>query len=88
MALPPDELFRRALGLLQAGEVAEAERLFKDILRAQPRHAGALNLLAIVTMQTGRLAEAEDYAKRALKESPQSDATHYNYGLISRRSAA
>ena len=82
MALPPDEVFRRSFALLQAGQVADAEHSFKELLRAQPRHAGALNLLAILTMQMGRLAEAEDYARRALKESPKSDVTLYNYGVI------
>ena len=52
------------------------------LLHAHPTHAGALNLLAILTMQTGRLAEAEDYARRALMENPGSDVTLYNYGLI------
>ena len=82
MALPPDEMFQRAFALLQAGQVADAERSFKELLHAHPTHAGALNLLAILTMQTGRLAEAEDYARRALKENPGSDVTLYNYGLI------
>jgi predicted O-linked N-acetylglucosamine transferase (SPINDLY family) len=75
-------MFRSALAFLQAGQVADAERSFKQVLRAYPTHAGALNLLAILTMQTGRLAEAEDYARRALKETPGSDVTLYNYGLI------
>ena len=75
-------MFRSALAFLQAGQVADAERCFKQVLRAYPAHAGALNLLAILTMQTGRLAEAEDYARRALMENPGSDVTLYNYGLI------
>ena len=75
-------MFRRSFALLQAGQVADAERSFKELLRAYPTHAGALNLLAILTMQTGRLAEAEDYARRALMENPGSDVTLYNYGLI------
>ncbi len=51
-------------------------------MQEHPTHAGALNLLAILTMQTGRPAEAEDYARRALSENPKSDVTLYNYGLI------
>jgi len=82
MALPPDEMFRRAFSSLQAGNVGEAERSFKALLQAYPAHAGALNLLAILTMQTGRLAEAQDYARQALQQSPGSDVTLYNYGLI------
>jgi len=82
MAFSADEAFRRALGLLQAGNVVEAERSFKKLLRAQPRHVGALNLLSILMTQLGRLAEAEDYVRRALKENSKSDVTLYNYGII------
>ena len=55
MALSPDEIFRQSFALLQAGKVADAERSFKALLYEHPTHAGALNLLAILTMQMGRL---------------------------------
>ena len=84
MAFDADETFRHALQLLQAGRVADAEQVFRQVLRAQPRHAGALNLLAIVMMQLGRMAEAEEFARQAAEESPASDVTFYNYGLILR----
>ena len=84
MTFEADETFRHALQLLQAGRVADAEQAFRQVLRAQPRHAGALNLLAVVIMQLGRLAEAEEFARQAAKESPTSDVTFYNYGLILR----
>ena len=84
MAFDADETFRRALASLQAGRAAEAEQAFRQVLRAQPRHAGALNLLAVVMMQFGRLVEAEEFARQAAKESPASDVTFYNYGLILR----
>ncbi len=77
-----DAKFRRALAALQTRNFADAERLFKDILRAQPKHVAALNLLGATLMQTGRFAEAEIYLQSALKEYPKSDATLYNYGLV------
>jgi Flp pilus assembly protein TadD len=46
-------MFQRAFALFQAGQLADAERSFKELLHAHPTHAGALNLLAILTMQTG-----------------------------------
>ena len=82
MTFDADETFRRALASLQAGRVADAEQAFRQVLRAQPRHAGALNLLAIVMMQLGRMAEAEEFARQAAAENPASDVTFYNYGLI------
>lgn len=74
--------FQRALAELQAGSVKNAERSFKAVLRTQPRHIGALNLLGITLTRLGKHAEAETYLRRALAERADSDATLYNYGLV------
>lgn len=71
----------RALAALQAGDVAGAEQSFRALLRAQPRHVGALNLLGIALMRQGRFAEAEDSLRQAIEVS-RSDATLFNYGLV------
>jgi len=70
------------LAALQAGNIKDAERSLKVVLRTQPRHVAALNLLGIVLTRLGRFAEAETYLRRALEEHPNSDATLYNYGII------
>lgn len=82
MANPKDDIFQRGMATLQAGNMADAERAFKALLKAQPRHVGALNLLGIILTQQGRFAEAEPFVKRAFKETPNSDATLYNYGIL------
>jgi protein O-GlcNAc transferase len=76
-----DVSFRRAVTALQTGDLTTAERSFKDVLRTQPRHAAALNLLAVLLIKVGRFAEAEPYLKRALADNPKSDSTLYNYGI-------
>jgi protein O-GlcNAc transferase len=48
----------------------------------RPTHVGALNLLGVVLMQLGQLAEAERFLRRALEQHGSSDVTLYNYGLI------
>jgi protein O-GlcNAc transferase len=73
---------QRALAALQAGNLKDAERLFKAVLRGQPRHLAALNLLGIVLTRSGRFAEAEKYLKLALRENARSDATLSNYGIV------
>jgi protein O-GlcNAc transferase len=73
---------QRAMGALQAGSFKDAERLFKDVLRTQPKHVAALNLLGVALTQLGKFAEAETYLRLALREYPNSDATLYNYGII------
>ena len=72
---------QRGLAALRSGNLKEAERAFGAVLRAQPRHIAALNLLGAVQMQTGRFAEAEICLRRALAQEPQADATLYNYGI-------
>jgi protein O-GlcNAc transferase len=73
--------FQSALSALQAGNLPNAERFFSAVLRAEPKHVGALNLMGIVLMQLKRFAEAETYFRRASQEHPKSDAMLYNYGL-------
>jgi protein O-GlcNAc transferase len=71
-----------AMAALQVRNFKDAERLFKDVLRAQPKHVAALNLLGVVLTQLGKFAEAETYLRLALQEYPKSDATLYNYGIV------
>ena len=50
----------------QAGRLAEAERIYRQILAQQPDHAEALNLLGVLAGQTGRLDAAVDLIHRAI----------------------
>jgi protein O-GlcNAc transferase len=77
-----DPTFQRAMVALQAGNLRDAEHLLKAVLRAQPRHLAALNVLGIVLTQHRQFDEAEIYLRRALRENARSDATLYNYGLV------
>jgi predicted O-linked N-acetylglucosamine transferase (SPINDLY family) len=80
--LPDNQTFQQALAALKAGNLNEAERLFKTVLRASPAHIATLNLLGITLTQLGHFAEAETYLRLALREQPKSDATLYNYGSV------
>jgi protein O-GlcNAc transferase len=77
-----DALFRRGTTLLQTGQVIEAERLFKALLRIRPDHLGALNLLGILLVRIGKFAEAEGLIRAAIEINAHSDATHYNHGIV------
>jgi Tfp pilus assembly protein PilF len=74
--------FQQAIAALNARQFADAERLFRRVLRSQPNHAGALNLLTVVLMNKGRFSEAETFIARAVALGGASDVSHYNYGLI------
>jgi predicted O-linked N-acetylglucosamine transferase (SPINDLY family) len=76
------ETFLHALSALRIGRAAEAERLFKELLKAEPRHVAGLNLLAVLMTKAERFVEAESYIRRALDENSSSDVSFYNYGII------
>jgi protein O-GlcNAc transferase len=82
VAYSVDQTFRRALAALQAGKLDDAERSFKKLLREDPKHVAALNLLSILLTRVGRFEEAEHYVRLALKQGATSDTTLYNYGII------
>jgi protein O-GlcNAc transferase len=74
--------FQNALSALQAGKLGDAVRQFDAVLRVEPKHVGALNLMGVVFTQLGRFTEAETYYRRALEHQPPSDTTLYNYGIV------
>jgi predicted O-linked N-acetylglucosamine transferase (SPINDLY family) len=81
MASPAD-LFKRAVSSFQQGRIGEAEHSLKQLLRKEPRHLAALNILAIVLTMSGKYADAERQLQTALKINATSDATFYNYGIV------
>jgi protein O-GlcNAc transferase len=80
-----EKIFQKALSAFNRRDLAEAEGLFKKVLRSDPDHVAALNLLTVILMSTGRFAEAEPVSAKAISLSPGSDAAYYNFGLILKR---
>ena len=76
---------QKGISALNQRKFAAAERVFKEVLRSEPNHVGALNLLTVVLMSTDRFAEAEPFIARAISLGQASDASHYNFGLILKR---
>ena len=74
--------FHSSLSALQAGNLGDAARWSEAVLRVEPRHFGALNVMGVVLTQLGRFAEAETYYHQALQRQPPSDGTLYNYGIV------
>jgi protein O-GlcNAc transferase len=78
----PERTFQNAMQALNARNLPEAERLFRQFLQARPTHFGALNLLTVVLVATGRFGEAEPFIARAVALDASSDASFYNYGIV------
>ena len=58
--------FNEALRLHQAGQFAEAERLYRQILAREPRHADSLHLLGVLAYQRGQHQSAIDLIGQAI----------------------
>jgi predicted TPR repeat methyltransferase len=65
----------------QAGRLAEAEAIYREILAAEPRHADALHLLGVIAGQTGRKEEAVDFIRQAVALRPNHPEMHKNLGV-------
>ena len=63
-------LMDRAVRLQQAGRTGEASEIYREVLRAEPGHFGALYMLGVITAQSGRLAEGERLIGEALARGP------------------
>ncbi len=76
-----NEEFQRALSALQAGNAKDAARLFQAVLRTQPKHIAALNLLGVALGRLGRNTEAIDSFDRALALAPHSVESWFGRGM-------
>lgn len=71
---------RHAIGLIEQGQHKAAERMLKDVLRADPNQADALLGLGVLSGMRGQDADAVRHLGRAARKSPGSDAALYNFG--------
>jgi len=65
-----------------AGRLAEAEKVYRQILAANPSHPDATHLLGVIAHQIGRNDAAEDLIKRAIALNPKCPQFHYHLGMV------
>jgi protein O-GlcNAc transferase len=73
--------FSQALALHQAGRLAEAEKIYGQILKVQPNHFDSLHLLGVIYGQRGNHVESVRQIDLALKINPKAAYAHNNRGL-------
>lgn len=73
--------FERAAALHGQGRLADAETLYRNILRKDPKHFDALHHLGVLAYQTGNFRVAADLIAKAIGIFPRRAAFHSNYGL-------
>ncbi|MCX5864191.1 MAG: tetratricopeptide repeat protein [Deltaproteobacteria bacterium] len=64
----------------QAGNLQQAEKIYKEIHSLAPNHGETLHLLAILACQRGQPAVAVDLFQQAIRQNPAKPAYHYNLG--------
>jgi len=76
----PAAMFQTAFTFHEQGRLNEAEALYQEILRSQPGHFDALQLLATIAAQKNDSEEAVVLFDRALIINPDHPSTHNNRG--------
>jgi tetratricopeptide (TPR) repeat protein len=71
-----------ATALALGGDLAGAERHYREAVRIEPRYAAARSALGVVLARQGRLPEALDQQQEALRLAPSSADAHLNVGLL------
>ncbi len=66
----------------QAGRLAEAEKIYRQVLAQQANHADALHMLGMLAAQTGRSDAAEDLIRQAIRIQPDCAEAHNNLGNV------
>jgi tetratricopeptide (TPR) repeat protein len=73
-------LFAEALAHHQSGLVAQAERLYRQVLAIDAGHAGSHHLLGIIAYETGRYDTAVEEIGKAIAITPGLAASHTDLG--------
>ncbi len=73
-----DAVFAEARGHHKAGRLPDAERLYRQILAADPRHAGSLHLLGLIAEQLGRHQVAAELIGKAIAVDGRIPVFHYH----------
>jgi tetratricopeptide (TPR) repeat protein/SAM-dependent methyltransferase len=80
-----EQVFGRAIGFHQAGQLSQAETLYRQVLAAVPDHLDGLNLLGVLALQTGRSELAVELIGKAIALNAKVPDFHNNMGEALRR---
>jgi tetratricopeptide (TPR) repeat protein len=66
----------------KAGDLAGADRLYRQVLEVEPARGEALALLALACQQRGDASQAEIWYRRSLAVQPGDAEVHFRLGLV------
>ena len=73
--------FNQGLALHQQGKLADAARLYSEVLQQQPNHFDALHLLGVIAAQTKKTELAVELITKAIRLNATVAAAHSNLGI-------
>ena len=76
------QLFAQATAHHQAGRLADAEALYRQVLARDPNHAESIHLLAIIAHSSGNNIAAMELIMQAIRLAPRVADYHGNFGLF------
>jgi predicted O-linked N-acetylglucosamine transferase (SPINDLY family) len=76
------QAFEQAVAFHRAGDLHQAERLYREILVLEPGHTDALHLFGVLAHQVGRDDVAVESIQQALRLSPACAEAHNNLGIV------
>jgi len=76
-----ENLAGRAEQLEQEGKLEDAQSVYREILKIDPRSVAALNRLGAIEVQRGRFSDGTRFYRRALEISPYDFVTNLNLGI-------
>jgi predicted O-linked N-acetylglucosamine transferase (SPINDLY family) len=79
---PVWQLLESALQHYRKGELQLAEQLYLEVIQADPNQVEALHILAVISGQSGRSAQAIDYLHKLLSLRPDWADAHNNLGMV------
>lgn len=77
-----ESLFTEAMSKHRAGDLDNAEKLYKNILSRDPNNPDVLNLLGVLSLQSEKLKEAERFIRQAIAVDSSIAEYHFNLGEV------
>ena len=77
-----DETLQRAFALHRSGNFADAAKLYRKVIRQDPRQANALHSLGIIESAGGNLADGAALMARSLALQPANIEFIQNYATV------
>lgn len=80
--LPTSQLLQLALAQHMAGKLDEAEAVYRDVLKREPRNAAAWHLTGVAAGDRGDLVKAIEYIGKAIALDGNNHSFHANLGRM------